>query len=394
MSTRHIRIDKKHSVEVGGSDQCDTPLKGKRVASGGSKQPSNVSGRSAPRIKIIQPGDKTINRSSTPVFERVPSSQSIPEPVAEDFIDVVDNAEAERGPVMGTRFPSSRFNVVMVFIYVVLIFWNNDLFGISKVLRRGFKTLYQSRPPLVPALTLTCFLCPRYWEFDDLLSHSLSRVFLACSISNRVHLCSKFKLPTPKKTLNPPNLNLLIPHRRHPSSQTHPSPPPGRFEFKTNISGVLTHGGKYVRYNLYGNLFEVSNKYVPPLRPLGRGAYGLVCDAINKEINEEVSIKKIGNAFDNRIDAKRILREIKLLRHLDHENYFMYQLLRGLKYVHSANVLHRDLKQSNLFLNANCDLKFGDFGLARTTSETDFMTEYVITRWYRAPELIRVYCCD
>ncbi|KAK6137366.1 hypothetical protein DH2020_028879 [Rehmannia glutinosa] len=203
---------------------------------------------------------------------------------------------------------------------------------------------------------------------------------------------------------------------------------------KSNISGVLTHGGKYVRYNLYGNLFEVSSKYIPPLRPLGRGAYGLVCGAINKETNEEVAIKKIGNAFDNRIDAKRTLREIKLLRHLDHENviaikdiirppkveafndvyivyelmdtdlhqiirsdqvltddhcqYFMYQLLRGLKYVHSANVLHRDLKPSNLFLNANCDLKIGDFGLARTTSETDFMTEYVVTRWYRAPELL------
>lgn len=68
--------------------------------------------------------------------------------------------------------------------------------------------------------------------------------------------------------------------------------------------------------------------------------------------------------------------------------YFLYQVLRGLKYVHSANVLHRDLKPSNLLLNANCDLKIGDFGLARTTSETDFMTEYVVTRWYRAPELL------
>lgn len=68
--------------------------------------------------------------------------------------------------------------------------------------------------------------------------------------------------------------------------------------------------------------------------------------------------------------------------------YFIYQLLRGLKYVHSANVLHRDLKPSNLLLNSNCDLKIGDFGLARTTSEADFMTEYVVTRWYRAPELL------
>eukprot|EP00262_Sarcandra_glabra_P008734 TRINITY_DN2241_c0_g1_i3.p1 TRINITY_DN2241_c0_g1~~TRINITY_DN2241_c0_g1_i3.p1 ORF type:complete len:376 (+),score=52.95 TRINITY_DN2241_c0_g1_i3:199-1326(+) len=201
-----------------------------------------------------------------------------------------------------------------------------------------------------------------------------------------------------------------------------------------NVKGTLTHGGRYVQYNLYGNLFEVSTKYVPPLRPMGRGAYGIVCAAFNAETKEEVAIKKIGNAFDNRIDAKRTLREIKLLRHMDHENviaikdiirpplrenfndvyivyelmdtdlhqiirskqpltddhckYFLYQLLRGLKYVHSANVLHRDLKPSNLLLNANCDLKIGDFGLARTTSETDFMTEYVVTRWYRAPELL------
>ncbi|BBG97572.1 MAP kinase 4 [Prunus dulcis] len=161
--------------------------------------------------------------------------------------------------------------------------------------------------------------------------------------------------------------------------------------------------------------------------------------AVNAETREEVAIKKIGNAFDNRIDAKRTLREIKLLRHMDHENviaikdiirppqkenfndvYIVYELMdtdlhqiirsnqplnddhcrinemailsvsvvKGLKYVHSANVLHRDLKPSNLLMNANCDLKIGDFGLARTTSETDFMTEYVVTRWYRAPELL------
>ena len=67
----------------------------------------------------------------------------------------------------------------------------------------------------------------------------------------------------------------------------------------------------------------------------------------------------------------------------------MYQILRGLKYIHSANVIHRDLKPSNLLLNANCDLKICDFGLARPTSENDHhMTEYVVTRWYRAPELL------
>jgi mitogen-activated protein kinase 1/3 len=70
------------------------------------------------------------------------------------------------------------------------------------------------------------------------------------------------------------------------------------------------------------------------------------------------------------------------------KQYFLYQVLRGLKYVHSANVLHRDLRPSNLLLNAKCDLKITDFGLARTTTETDFMMEYVVTRWYRAPELL------
>ena len=64
----------------------------------------------------------------------------------------------------------------------------------------------------------------------------------------------------------------------------------------------------------------------------------------------------------------------------------MYQLLRGLKYIHSANVLHRDLKPSNILLNANGELKICDFGLARVAS--DAMTEYVGTRWYRAPELL------
>ena len=68
--------------------------------------------------------------------------------------------------------------------------------------------------------------------------------------------------------------------------------------------------------------------------------------------------------------------------------YFLYQLLRGLKYIHSARVLHRDLKPSNLLLNANCDLKVCDFGLARTADESEYMTEYVVTRWYRAPELL------
>ncbi|CAI0548546.1 unnamed protein product [Linum tenue] len=197
---------------------------------------------------------------------------------------------------------------------------------------------------------------------------------------------------------------------------------------------VPSHGGQFVQYNIFGNQFEITPKYRPPIMPIGRGAYGIVCSVLNSETNEMVAMKKIANAFDNHMDAKRTLREIKLLRHLDHENviairdvvppplrreftdvyiatelmdtdlhqiirsnqglseehcqYFLYQLLRGLKYIHSANVIHRDLKPSNLLLNANCDLKICDFGLARPTSENEFMTEYVVTRWYRAPELL------
>ncbi|KAI3995225.1 hypothetical protein MKX01_032027 [Papaver californicum] len=201
-----------------------------------------------------------------------------------------------------------------------------------------------------------------------------------------------------------------------------------------DFPAVLTHRGRFVQYNIFGNLFEITIKYRPPIMPIGRGAYGIVCSVLNSETNEMVAIKKIANAFDNYMDAKRTLREIKLLQHLDHENvidirdvipppipgafsdvyiatelmdsdlhqiirsnqglseehsqYFLYQILRGLKYIHSANVIHRDLKPSNLLLNANCDLKICDFGLARPTSENEFMTEYVVTRWYRAPELL------
>ena len=153
---------------------------------------------------------------------------------------------------------------------------------------------------------------------------------------------------------------------------------------------------------------------------------------------EKVAIKKVSKAFDDLVDAKRILREIKLLRHFDHENvihirdlmvsnaegglsgfneiyivselmetdlhrviysrqalsedhiqYFVYQILRALKYIHSAGVMHRDLKPSNLLLNSTCDLKICDFGLARGVKDMKLhLTEYVVTRWYRAPEIM------
>eukprot|EP00968_Pinguiococcus_pyrenoidosus_P012718 scaffold1130_cov195-Pinguiococcus_pyrenoidosus.AAC.79 len=75
----------------------------------------------------------------------------------------------------------------------------------------------------------------------------------------------------------------------------------------------------------------------------------------------------------------------------DHVQYFIYQILRALKYLHSANVIHRDLKPSNILVNSNCDLKLCDFGLARGLNPEDAesdLTEYVVTRWYRAPEVM------
>src|ERR1700712_405325 len=92
-------------------------------------------------------------------------------------------------------------------------------------------------------------------------------------------------------------------------------------------------------------------------------------------------------------DMHRVIRTQNLSD--DHCQYFIYQTLRALKAMHSANVLHRDLKPSNLLLNANCDLKVCDFGLARSAASQEdnsgFMTEYVATRWYRAPEIMLTF---
>ncbi|KAF8388620.1 hypothetical protein HHK36_027297 [Tetracentron sinense] len=99
-----------------------------------------------------------------------------------------------------------------------------------------------------------------------------------------------------------------------------PEAAPGVGGSMESIPATLSHGGRFIQYNIFGNIFEVTVKYNPPIMPIGKGAYGIVCSALNSETNEQVAIKKIANAFDNKIDAKRTLREIKLLRHMDHEN--------------------------------------------------------------------------
>lgn len=187
--------------------------------------------------------------------------------------------------------------------------------------------------------------------------------------------------------------------------------------------------------------FTIDKRYTL-IRTVGSGAYGVVISAEDSVKKRQVAIKMVARAFNDEIDAKRILREIKLLKHFNHENivgindmmppqakcvddfndvyivgelmetdlhriiyskqtlsidhvqYFVYQVLRGLKCVHSANVIHRDLKPSNLLVNSNCDLKICDFGLARGVhvgtqqASTMLLTEYVVTRWYRAPEIM------
>lgn len=91
-------------------------------------------------------------------------------------------------------------------------------------------------------------------------------------------------------------------------------------------------------------------------------------------------------------DMHQIIRSQQPLTD-SHYQSFIHQILCGLKYIHSANVLHRDLKPGNLLVNADCELKICDFGLARGFStdpaeNAGFLTEYVATRWYRAPEIM------
>ena len=75
-----------------------------------------------------------------------------------------------------------------------------------------------------------------------------------------------------------------------------------------------------------------------------------------------------------------------------HRQYVVYQCVLALRYLHSGEVIHRDLKPSNVLLNSSCKVKLCDFGLVRSVAKDDraspILTEYVATRWYRAPEIL------
>ena len=127
------------------------------------------------------------------------------------------------------------------------------------------------------------------------------------------------------------------------------------------------------------------NSWIHPLTPTDEQIIG-IRDVIPPPIPRAFNDVYIGMEFME-TDLHQIIRSGQELSE-EHCQYFLYQILRGLKYIHSAGVIHRDLKPSNLLLSANCDLKICDFGLARPSSDSDMMTEYVVTRWYRAPELL------
>eukprot|EP00041_Stephanoeca_diplocostata_P024439 m.619366 g.619366 ORF g.619366 m.619366 type:complete len:329 (+) comp22530_c0_seq22:325-1311(+) len=180
--------------------------------------------------------------------------------------------------------------------------------------------------------------------------------------------------------------------------------------------------------------FHIGPRFIEPAY-IGEGAYGTVVSSLDTKTNERVAIKRLC-PFKHRLMCQRTLREIKILRRFNHPNiisirhmlfgpqkediyvvqalmetdlhkvlkrtrlstehicFFAYQTLCALKYIHSANVLHRDLKPSNLLIDASttCDLRVCDFGLSRVL-DPDYdhagtMTEYVATRWYRAPEIM------
>ncbi|CAI5740263.1 unnamed protein product [Peronospora destructor] len=216
--------------------------------------------------------------------------------------------------------------------------------------------------------------------------------------------------------------------------------PSGRTSFRSftkKQQSILPGEELMHQFVINGVRYQLAEKY-RMVKIVGKGTYGEVIAASDFVHGGTFAIKKLGQFLRHPKVALLALREIKLMseigthpclmgfhelqRPLDYEHfedlyiiqplmetdlcriihskeslnddqvqYFLYQMLCGIHYLHSADVLHRDIKPSNILVNSDCRLKICDFGLARHANDYDLaegLSEYVVTRWYRAPELL------
>ncbi|KAF5918122.1 hypothetical protein HPG69_018463, partial [Diceros bicornis minor] len=186
----------------------------------------------------------------------------------------------------------------------------------------------------------------------------------------------------------------------------------------------LLHGKTVSCRDITGQLKEQLSSHIQ------KGRKNAAFDTV---LGINVAVKKLSRPFQNQTHAKRAYRELVLLKCVNHKNiisllnvftpqktleefqdvylvmelmdanlcqvihmeldhermsYLLYQMLCGIKHLHSAGIIHRDLKPSNIVVKSDCTLKILDFGLARTACTNFMMTPYVVTRYYRAPEVI------
>lgn len=202
---------------------------------------------------------------------------------------------------------------------------------------------------------------------------------------------------------------------------------------------------QFFNWNIDGiGSFLVPEHYVVK-NVLGSGSFGSVISAqciIGENRGSLVAIKQIKNIYSEENNAVRVKREVQFMAHLDHPNvlglqdvyfrydekqqikeayiimfamptdlhriirsknrltaehikFISYQLFCGLDHIHKSDIIHRDIKPSNILIDSYCHVKIADFGLSRcassqkSTNDNKF-TEYTVTRWYRAPEIL----CD